>query len=74
VFPVLGIVVSLALLNDVTIFLLAGLLLGVVLYGVDVLVKSRVDRERPARAGLRRRDPRFPTLWGASSRRGVWAA
>jgi len=54
VFPVLGIVVSLALLvysavNDVTIFVLAGvlLLLGVVLYGVDILVKSRLDRERP---------------------------
>src|SRR5918992_1503723 len=48
VFPVLGIVVSLALLiysalDDYTIFVLAGvlLLLGVVLYGVDVLVKSR---------------------------------
>jgi amino acid transporter len=54
VFPVLGIVVSLALLvysavNDVTIFVLAGvlLLLGVVLYGVDILAKSRLDRERP---------------------------
>jgi APA family basic amino acid/polyamine antiporter len=54
VFPVLGIVVSLALLvysalSDITIFVLAGvlLLLGVVLYGIDVLVKSRVDRERP---------------------------
>jgi hypothetical protein len=35
--------------NDVTIFVLAGvlLLLGVVLYGVDILVKSRLDRERP---------------------------
>jgi APA family basic amino acid/polyamine antiporter len=59
VFPVLGIVVSVALLvysavNDITIFVLAGLLLllGVVLYGVDVLVKSRVDREVPgAREG-----------------------
>jgi APA family basic amino acid/polyamine antiporter len=54
VFPVLGIVISLALLiysgvSDITIFVLAGvlLLLGVVLYGVDVLVKSRLDRERP---------------------------
>jgi APA family basic amino acid/polyamine antiporter len=59
VFPVLGIVVSLALLiysalDDATIFVLAGalLLLGVVLYGVDILVKSRMDRERPeAREG-----------------------
>jgi APA family basic amino acid/polyamine antiporter len=58
-FPVLGIVVSLLLLiysavNDIQIFVLAGvlLLLGVILYGVDVLVKSRLDRERPeAREG-----------------------
>ena len=54
VFPVLGIVVSLALLvytalTDISILTLAGLLLllGVVLYGVDVLVKSRLDRARP---------------------------
>jgi amino acid transporter len=59
VFPILGIVVALVLLiysavNDITIFVLAGvlLLLGVVLYGVDVLAKSRLDRERPeAREG-----------------------
>ena len=59
VFPVLGIVVSFALLiysalNDIQIFVLAGvlMLLGVVLYGVDILVKSRLDRERPeAREG-----------------------
>jgi basic amino acid/polyamine antiporter, APA family len=59
VFPVLGIVVSLVLLiysavNDITIFVLAGLLLllGVVLYGVDVVAKARLDRERPeAREG-----------------------
>ena len=51
VFPVLGILVSLVLLiysavNDITIFVLAGLLLmlGVILYGVDVLAKSRLDR------------------------------
>ena len=58
-FPVLGIVVSLVLLiysavNDITIFVLAGLLLllGVVLYGVDILAKSRLDRARPeAREG-----------------------
>ena len=32
--------------NDITIFVLAGLLLmlGVILYGVDVLAKSRLDR------------------------------
>src|SRR5215216_1641542 len=59
VFPILGILVSLVLLiysavNDITIFVLAGvlLLLGVVLYGVDVLAKSRLDRTRPeAREG-----------------------
>jgi basic amino acid/polyamine antiporter, APA family len=52
VFPILGILVSLVLLiysavNDITIFVLAGLLLllGVVLYGVDVLAKSRLDRQ-----------------------------
>ena len=40
--------------NDITIFVLAGLLLllGVVLYGVDVLAKSRLDRQVPeAREG-----------------------
>jgi APA family basic amino acid/polyamine antiporter len=54
IFPILGIVVSAILLiysavNDITIFVLAGLLLllGVVLYGVDVVAKSRLDRERP---------------------------
>jgi amino acid transporter len=59
VFPILGILVSLVLLtysavNDITIFVLAGLLLllGVVLYGLDVLVKSRLDRQTPeAREG-----------------------
>ena len=59
VFPILGILVSLVLLiysavNDITIFVLAGvlLLLGVVLYGVDVLAKSRLDRQTPeAREG-----------------------
>src|SRR3712207_4838618 len=58
VFPVLGIVVSLVLLiysalDDITIFVLAGvlLLLGVVLYGVDVVVKNRLDRERPEARG-----------------------
>ena len=59
VFPILGILVSLVLLiysavNDITIFVLAGvlLLLGVALYGVDVLAKSRLDRTRPeAREG-----------------------
>jgi hypothetical protein len=35
--------------DDITIFVLAGLLLllGVVLYGVDLLAKSRLDRESP---------------------------
>jgi basic amino acid/polyamine antiporter, APA family len=58
VFPVLGIVVSLVLLiysalDDITIFVLTGvlLLLGVVLYGVDVVVKNRLDRERPEARG-----------------------
>ena len=37
------------------------LLLGVVLYGVDVLVKRRLDREESgaSEGGLPRRDPRF---------------
>jgi len=54
VFPVLGIVVSAGLLiysaiNDWTVFGLAGLLLGigVVLYGVNVLVKRSLDRDTP---------------------------
>jgi amino acid transporter len=59
IFPILGIVVSAILLtysalSDISIFVLAGLLLllGVVLYGVDVVAKSRLDRERPeAREG-----------------------
>ena len=59
VFPILGIVVSAVLLiytafDDITIFALAALLLllGVVLYGVDVVVKRRLDRETPqAREG-----------------------
>jgi amino acid transporter len=64
VFPVLGIVVSLVLLiysavNDVRIFALAGalLLLGVVLYGVDLLVKRSLDREEP---GTREDEPPEP--------------
>jgi amino acid transporter len=55
IFPILGIVVSATLLiysalSDISIFVLAGLLLllGVVLYGVDVVAKSRLDRESPA--------------------------
>jgi amino acid transporter len=54
VLPVLGILVSAALLiysaiDDWTVFGLAGLLLGigVVLYGVNVLVKRSLDRETP---------------------------
>jgi amino acid transporter len=54
VFPVLGILVSAGLLvysaiDDWTVFGLAGLLLaiGVVLYGVNVLVKRSLDRETP---------------------------
>jgi APA family basic amino acid/polyamine antiporter len=53
-FPVLGAVVAAALLiyqaaSDVTVFGLAAalLVLGVVLYGVNVLVKRSVDREAP---------------------------
>jgi APA family basic amino acid/polyamine antiporter len=53
-FPVLGAVVALVLLvfraiDDITVFYLAGglLLLGVVLYGVNVLVKRSLDREAP---------------------------
>ena len=53
-FPVLGILVSAGLLvysaiDDWTVFGLAGLLLGigVVLYGVNVLVKRSLDRETP---------------------------
>jgi APA family basic amino acid/polyamine antiporter len=54
VFPILGIVVSAALLiytaiDDWTVFGLAGLLLGIglVLYGVNVLVKRSLDRGSP---------------------------
>jgi APA family basic amino acid/polyamine antiporter len=53
-FPVLGAVVAAALLiyqaaSDITVFGLAAalLVLGVVLYGVNVLVKRSVDREAP---------------------------
>ena len=54
VFPILGILVSAGLLvycalDDWTVFGLAGLMLaiGVVLYGVNVLVKRSLDRETP---------------------------
>src|SRR5215204_5090968 len=54
VFPILGIVVSASLLiytaiNDWTVFGLAGLMLGIglLLYGVNVLVKRSLDREPP---------------------------
>jgi APA family basic amino acid/polyamine antiporter len=54
IFPILGIVVSVALLiytavSDISIFYLAGLLLGIglVLYVVNLLVKRSVDREPP---------------------------
>ena len=54
VFPILGIVVSAALLiytaiSDLAVFGLAGLLLGIglVLYGVNVLVKRSLDQESP---------------------------
>ena len=51
VLPILGILVSLALLTqqDGSTFLLVGILLlgGVVLYGVNVLVKRSLDREAP---------------------------
>jgi len=54
VFPILGILVSAALLiytaiDDWTVFGLAGLLLaiGLVLYGVNVLVKRSLDQEPP---------------------------
>src|SRR5215207_4844166 len=54
IFPILGIVVSAALLiytaiNDWTIFGLAALLLGIglILYAVNFLVKRSVDRETP---------------------------
>jgi len=54
IFPILGIVVSAALLiytaiNDWTIFGLAGLLLaiGLVLYVVNFLVKRSLDHEPP---------------------------
>ncbi|HYZ03756.1 MAG TPA: APC family permease [Rubrobacter sp.] len=54
VFPILGIVVSAALListaiDDWTVFGLAGLMLGIglVLYGVNVLVKRSLDRGSP---------------------------
>jgi amino acid transporter len=58
VFPVLGILVSASLLiysaiDDWTVFGLAGLMLGigVVLYGVNVLVKRSLDRETPGATG-----------------------
>ena len=61
VFPILGILVSASLLiytaiDDWTVFGLAGLLLGigVVLYGVNVLVKRSLDQETPAGHGVRR--------------------
>jgi APA family basic amino acid/polyamine antiporter len=54
VFPILGIIVSASLLiytdiDDWTVFGLAGLLLGIglILYGVNVLVKRSLDREPP---------------------------
>ena len=54
IFPILGIVVSAALLiysalDDWTVFGLAGLLLGigVILYGVNVLVKRSLERDTP---------------------------
>jgi APA family basic amino acid/polyamine antiporter len=54
VFPILGILVSASLLiytaiDDWTVFGLAGLLLGigVVLYGINVLVKRSLDRDTP---------------------------
>jgi len=54
IFPILGILVSAALLiytavNDISIFYLAGLLLGIglVLYAVNFVVKRSVDREPP---------------------------
>jgi amino acid transporter len=54
IFPILGIVVSVALLiytavSDISIFFLAALLLGIglVLYAVNFLVKRSVDRESP---------------------------
>ena len=54
IFPILGIVVSVALLiytavSDISIFFLAALLLGIglVLYAVNFLVKRSVDREPP---------------------------
>jgi basic amino acid/polyamine antiporter, APA family len=54
IFPILGIVVSLALLgyqavSDITVFGLAALLLvlGLVLYGINVFAKRSMDRELP---------------------------
>jgi basic amino acid/polyamine antiporter, APA family len=54
IFPILGILVSVALLiytavNDISIFYLAALLLGIglVLYAVNFLAKRSVDREPP---------------------------
>jgi len=54
IFPILGIVVSVALLiytavSDISIFYLAALLLGIglVLYGVNFLARRSVDREPP---------------------------
>jgi O-antigen/teichoic acid export membrane protein len=53
-FPILGAVVAAALLvyqaaSDITVFGLAAALLavGVVLYGVNILVKRSMDREAP---------------------------
>jgi basic amino acid/polyamine antiporter, APA family len=58
VFPILGILVSASLLvytaiDDWTVFGLAGLLLGigVVLYGVNILVKRSLDQETPGATG-----------------------
>ena len=54
IFPILGIVVSLALLgyqavSDITVFGLAALLLvlGLVLYGINVFAKRSMDSELP---------------------------
>ena len=62
VFPILGILVSASLLiytaiDDLSVFGLAGLLLGsgVVLYGVNVLVKRSLDQNTPGAIGVTRR-------------------
>lgn len=55
VFPILGLLVSAGMLTqqDGATFLRAGalLVLGVLLYGVNVLVKNRLDRESPQEPG-----------------------